>query len=203
VRETHTRYLLFVDADAIATSGWAAAMRSAFDRVERVAIVGARCSARWSAQPPRLFRTGPAGDFLSLFDLGDEPLDVPRVIGTSFAMDLERIPGEPFNVGLGIGPNSHLGGEEVELCERVRAEGWRVRYEPQARVHHAIRPDRATWSSMLRRAYHAGQEGRRLGRRLDPLPREAEAADRVFQAAIAPAFAAGMLVGSWSSRSRS
>jgi GT2 family glycosyltransferase len=195
VAETRTRYLLFVDADAVATPGWAAAMRAAFDRVERVAIVGARCSARWAEPPPRLLRTAPAGDFLSLFELGDEPLDVPRVVGTSFAVDLQRVPSQPFRVELGIGPASRLGGEEVELCERVRAEGWRVRYEPAAHVRHAIRPGRATWSSMFRRAFHAGQEGRRLGHRLDPLPRSMRAADRVFQAVVAPAFAAGILLG--------
>ena len=195
VAATSTRHLLFVDADAIPAPGWAAAIRAAFDRVERVAIVGARCTARWAEPPPRLFRTAPAGDFLSLFELGNEPLDVPRVVGTSFAMDLERIPDDPFRVDLGIGPESRLGGEEVELCERVREAGWRVRYEPDAHVRHAIRPGRATWSSMLRRAYHAGQEGRRLGHRLDPLPRATRPADRVFQAAVAPAFAAGMLRG--------
>jgi GT2 family glycosyltransferase len=203
VAETRTRYLVFVDADAIVTPGWAAGMRAAFDRVERVAIVGARCTARWAEPPPRLFATAPAGDFLSLFELGDEPLDVPRVVGTSFAVDIERIPRQPFRVDLGIGPDSRLGGEEVELCERVRAAGWRVRYEPGAHVRHAIRPGRATWSSMLRRAYHAGQEGRRIGHRLDPLPRPIRPADRVFQAAVAPAFAAGMLVGPCTSRSRS
>jgi GT2 family glycosyltransferase len=196
VAAARTRYLLFVDADAIAARGWAAAMRAGFDRADEVAIVGARCAARWAEPPPRLFRTAPAGDFLSLFELGDQPLDVPRVVGTSFAMDLERVPDEPFRVELGISPESRLGGEEVDLCERVREAGWRVRYEPEARVRHAIRPGRATWRSMLRRAFHAGQEGRRLGRRLDPLPRRMRPADRLFQLAIAPAFTAGRLVGS-------
>jgi GT2 family glycosyltransferase len=200
VAAARTRYLLFVDADAIAAPGWAAAMRAAFDRADGIAVVGARCAARWSEPPPRLFRTAPAGDFLSLFELGDEPLDVPRVVGTSFAMDLERVPPEPFRVELGIGPDSRLGGEEVDLCEWVREAGWRVRYEPEARVRHAIRPGRATWRSMLRRAFHAGQEGRRLGRRLDPLPRRMRPADRLFQLAIAPAFTAGRLVGSRSPR---
>ncbi len=195
VAGARTRYLLFLDADALPTPGWAAAMRGAFDRADRVAIVGARCPARWTDRPPRLFRTALAGDFLSLFELGDEPIDVPRIMGTSYAIDLERVPAEPFPLELGFGPGSQLAGEEVELCERARSEGWRVRYEPSAVVFHTIRPGRATWRSMLRRAFHAGQEGRRLGRRLDPLPRRARPADRLFQAAITPAFAAGMLVG--------
>lgn len=195
VAAARTRYLLFLDADALPTPGWAATMRAAFDRAERVAIVGARCPARWTDTPPRLFRTGLAGDFLSLFELGDEPIDVPRIMGTSYAIDLERVPAAPFPLELGFGPGQSLAGEEVELCERAREEGWLVRYEPGAVVFHTIRPGRATWRSMLRRAFHAGQEGRRLGRRLDPLPRRPRPADRLFQAAIAPAFMAGMLIG--------
>ena len=195
VGAARTRYVLFLDADALPSPGWATAMRDGFDRADRVAVVGARCLARWTEPPPRLFRTAPAGDFLSLFDLGDLAIDVPRVVGTSFAIDLERVPRPTFRLALGIGPESRLGGEEVELCERVRREGWRVRYEPAARVAHTIRPGRAAWRSMFRRVFHAGQEARRLGRRLEPLPRPARPADRVFQAAIAPAFAAGLLVG--------
>lgn len=193
VAAARTRYLLFLDSDALPTAGWAASMRRAFDLVDGVAIVGARCPARWTDEPPRLFRTPLAGDFLSLFELGDEPIDVPRIMGTSYAIDLERVPATPFPLELGFGPDSDLAGEEVELCERARAEGWRVRYEPSAVVFHTIRPGRATWRSMLRRAFNAGREGRRLGRRLDPLPRQPRLSDRLFQAAIAPAFVAGML----------
>jgi mycofactocin glycosyltransferase len=195
VAAARTRYLLFLDADALPTRGWSAAMRRAFDEADRVAIVGARCPARWTDRPPRLFRTGVAGDFLSLFELGDYAIDVPRIIGTSYAIDLERVPAVPFPLELGFGPGTRLAGEEVELCERARADGWRVRYEPSAIVFHTIKPGRATWRSMLRRAFHAGQEGRRLGRRLDPLPRRMRMRDRIFQAAITPAFAAGMIVG--------
>jgi glycosyltransferase involved in cell wall biosynthesis len=195
VAAANTRYLLFLDADALPTPGWAAAMRGAFDRIDGVAIVGARCPARWTDRPPRLFRTSLAGDFLSLFDLGDEPIDVPRIMGTSYAIDLERVPADPFPLELGFGPDSRLAGEEVELCERARADGWRVRYEPSAVVFHTIRPGRATWRSMFRRAFNAGQEGRRNGRRFEPLPRQTNLGDRVFQAAIAPAFLAGALRG--------
>lgn len=194
VAAARTRYLLFLDADAVPQPGWSHAMCLAFEP-DRVAVVGARCRARWTDRPPRLFRTAPAGDFLSLFDLGEAPLDVPRVVGTSFAVDLERIPNPPFSLGLGIGPGSRLGGEELELCDRVRAEGWRVRYEPAAVVDHTIRPGRATWGAMLRRVFHAGQEARRHGRRVEPLPREIGPGDRLFQAVVAPAFAAGMLIG--------
>lgn len=195
VERVTTRYLLFLDADAVPEPGWAAAMRAAFEQVPDAAIVGARCVPRWTDSPPRLFTTPIAGDFLSLFDLGEQRVDVPRIMGTSYAMDLERVPATPFPLELGFGPDSALAGEEVELCERALREGWRVLYEPRAVVWHVIKPGRATWRSMLRRAYHAGQEARRSDHRHAPLPRRPTARDRLFQAAIAPAFAAGMAVG--------
>jgi GT2 family glycosyltransferase len=193
--EAETRYVAFVDADAVPAPGWAAGMREAFRRAPTAAVVGARCVARWTEPPPRLFRTGFAGDFLSLFDLGDEPIDVPRVVGTSHAVDLERLPEDPYPPERGLQVGNPLGGEEVAMCERALEDGWRVVYEPSAVVWHVIRPGRATWGAMLRRAYNAGREARRLERRHPPLPREPTARDRLFQALIAPAFAAGMAVG--------
>jgi GT2 family glycosyltransferase len=190
-----TRYVLFLDADGVPSPGWAHGLREAFERAPTAAVVGARCIARWTEPPPRLFRTGFAGDFLSLLDLGDEPLDVPRIVGTSHAIDRERVPDQPYPPELGLQVGSSLGGEEVALCERALRDGWRVVYEPSAVVSHVIRPGRATWRAMLRRAFLAGQEARSLEHRHPPLPRRPTAQDRLFQAAIAPAFAAGMAVG--------
>jgi GT2 family glycosyltransferase len=192
VAHVTTRYLAFIDADAVPHPGWASALRAAFNHAPDTAVVGARCVARWTDRPPRLFTTAFAGDFLSLFDLGDEPLDVPRIVGTSHAIDLKRVPPAPFSLDLGYAPGRPLGGDEVDLCERVIRDGCRVRYEPSAVVSHVIKPGRATWGEMFRRAFHAGQEARLLKRRLDPLPRSPTAGDRVFQAAIAPAFVVGM-----------
>jgi GT2 family glycosyltransferase len=116
-------------------------------------------------------------------------------MGTSFAVDLRRVPERPFDVELGYQPGNPLGGEDVEVCAHAARDGWRILYEPRAVVSHVIRPGRATWRSMLRRAFHAGQEGRRLARRHTPLPRTPTTRDRLFQAAIAPAFAAGWALG--------
>jgi GT2 family glycosyltransferase len=195
VGHVDTRYVLFLDSDAVPEPGWAAAMRGAFDRTPEAAVVGARVLPRWTSRPPRLFRTAFAGDFLSLFDLGDEPLEVPRIMGTSYAIDLERVPEQPFPPELGYQIGNPLGGEEPELCRRALADGWRVMYQPAAVVSHIIRPERATWRSMLKRAYNAGREARRLEHRHPPLPRSPTPRDRLFQAAIAPAFAAGLAIG--------
>jgi hypothetical protein len=194
VELTQTRYLLFVDADAVPVSGWAAAMRRAF--TGDVAVVGARCLPAFPESVPPLFTSAAALDLMGMFDLGEEPLDVPRIMGTSFALDLERLPSKPpFSLAHGRRPGVLEGGEEVHLCEAVRAAGWTVRYEPRAVVTHHLRPERANWRWMLRRARVAGREARIAGRRVEPLPRRLGASDYAFLAVVAPAYFAGKLRG--------
>ena len=194
VAAAETRYLAFLDADAVPEAGWAAALRGAFDRDERTAVVGARCVPVWPGRPPPLFDTATAGDYLGMLDLGPAATEVPRIVGTSFALDRDRLPaGPPFALELGRRPRSALGGEEVDFCERVRAAGWRVVYDPGAVVKHHVRRGRDSWRWMLRRAFVAGREARRAGRRLEPLPRRLGARDYLFLAAIAPPFVVGRL----------
>jgi GT2 family glycosyltransferase len=190
-----TRYVLLIDADAVPERGWATAMRAGFERADDVAVVGARCLPVWPGRVPPLFGTAPAFDLLGMFDLGPEPLAAPRIMGTSYALDRERIPDPPFPVELGRRPGGGLeSGEEVALCEAVRDAGWSVRYEPAAIVRHHLRRERASWRWMLRRARAAGRESR-AELRLEPLPRRLTLRDYTFLAAIAPSYFAGRLVG--------
>jgi GT2 family glycosyltransferase len=194
VELVETRYLLFLDADAVPRPGWALAMRRAFDQNDRVAVVGARCLPAWPGKVPLLFESTPALDMLGMFDLGAEPRDVPRIMGTSYAIDRERLPaGSPFATDLGRRPGDFLGGEEVDICLRVKAAGWRISYEPGAVVDHHVRPERATWSWMLRRMFLAGQESARWPERLERIPHRRSLRDFLFLAAVSPWFFAGRL----------
>jgi hypothetical protein len=114
-------------------------------------------------------------------------------MGTSYAIDRERVPDPPFDESLGRRPGWPLAMEENVLCERAREMGWRVVYEPSSVVRHRIEADRGSWRWMWRRAYTAGRETRSAGR-FEPLPRPRPAPrDRLFQAIVAPAFLAGTL----------
>jgi glycosyltransferase involved in cell wall biosynthesis len=192
-----SRYLVFVDADAVPRRGWLRALRAAFDADERAAVVGARCLPEWPGRPPRLFETAPALDFLGMFDLGPARVEVPRVVGTSFALDMERLPGdEPFSLELGRREGSLFSAEEVAFCLAVRAAGWTCLYEPAAQVAHMVREGRDSWRWMVRRVHVAGLESRLYVEPLEPLPRRLSARDRVFQALVAGPFLAGRVRGS-------
>lgn len=190
-----TRYLVLVDADAVVDPGCVSALRDAFERTETAAVVGARCVAAWSGRRPPLFDTAPASDFLSLFDLGDLPRRVPRVMGTCYALDLTRVPTPPFSPELGRMRGRLLGAEEVQLCLNVQQQGWSVWYEPGSVVRHQIRAERQNWRWMLQRAYVGGQESRRTRDRLAPLPRTLDSRDRMFQALIALPYLVGRIRG--------
>lgn len=193
VELVETRYLLFLDADAVPRPGWALAMREAFED-DRVAVVGARCLPAWPGKAPFLFKSTPALDMLGMFDLGPEPREVPRIMGTSYAVDRERLPaGSPFSPEIGRRPGSFLAGEEVDLCLRVKAAGWQISYEPSAVVDHHVRPERATWSWMRSRMFVAGQESARWSRRLEHLPRRQTPLDLLFLGLVSPWFLAGRL----------
>jgi GT2 family glycosyltransferase len=195
-RLADTRYLLFLDADAVPSPGWAGALLAAFDAADRVALVGTRILPAWPRPVPPLFTTTVAQELLGMLDLGDEPCELPRVMGTSYAVDRERLPEpEPFRPDLGRRPGRLLSGEEVQLSLDVRAAGWRIRYEPKATVRHHVRADRLSWGWMLRRAHAAGREVRRWPERLDAFPRSLTLRDRFFQLATTPVFLAGRARG--------
>jgi GT2 family glycosyltransferase len=192
VELAETRYVVFLDSDAIPQPGWLQPLRARLEE-DRVAVVGSRVLAEFGARPPRLFSTTTASDWLSLFELGDEPREVPRIMGTSYAIDRTRVPDPPFDESLGRRPGWPLAREENALCEAARARGGLVLYEPASVVRHHIPPERLTWRWMWRRAHTAGRETRAAGRD-EPLPRPPlTLMDRVFRMGVALPFLAGAL----------
>lgn len=196
VRRAGTRYVLFLDSDAVPERGWLDAMRAGFEQPE-VAIVGARVLPAWPRRPPPLLDSVTARDWISMFDLGDRAQPVPRVMGTSYALDRERLGDEPFDESLGRRPGVEVAHEEVQLALDAARAGWRCWYAPAAVVHHHIGRDRTTWRFMLRRAFTAGREiALWQGHGIEPLPRPPFTwRDHAFRAVVAPAFLAGRLRG--------
>jgi GT2 family glycosyltransferase len=195
VRRAETRYVLFLDSDAVPEPGWARAAREGFEQ-DRVAIVGTRILGEFERRPPPLFTTATASDWLSMLDLGDQSREVPRVIGTSYAIDRERFRDAPFDEALGRSPGVSIAHEEVQLALDAAHAGWRCWYAAGARVRHVVDSSRLSWGWMLRRAYTAGREvALAPPDGLDPLPRRLTLRDHAFRALVAPVFLAGRLRG--------
>jgi GT2 family glycosyltransferase len=196
VRRARTRYVLFLDSDAVPEPGWLDAMRAGFEEPE-VALVGARILPAWPRRPAPLIDSVTARDWISMFDLGDGSRPVPRVMGTSYALDRNRLGHAPFDETLGRRPGVAVAHEEVQLALDAANAGWRCWYASGAVVHHHIGPERTTWRFMLGRAFTAGREvALQPEDGLQPLPRAPLTwRDHAFRALVAPAFLAGRLRG--------
>src|SRR5436190_3088039 len=191
-----TRYLAFIDADAVPLPGWAKALSDAFADSPDTVLVGTRIIPAWPHPAPAFFGTPTALELLGMLDVGPDRRELPRVMGTSYAVDCERLPRvPPFRVDLGRRPGQLLAWEEVQLSLDVLAAGGRIRYEPKAIVSHHIKPDRLTWRWMMRRAHVAGRESHLSPGRLEPFPRRLTLRDGVFRLATSPAFLTGRLRG--------
>lgn len=186
-----TRYITQLDSDVLPNHGWLDPLARKL-REPDVAVVASRILPQWLAEPPRLFKSRAAAPLLSIFDHGEETIDVARVIGGSYSFDREFVPDPPFDLALGRKPGDLLALEENALCETARANGFRVVYVAESVAHHMIPKERLTWRFMWSRARVTGRE-RRLAGKVERNPRPPRTInDKVFLLAIAPAILTGM-----------
>jgi hypothetical protein len=184
-----SRYVAFLDSDAVPRPGWLQALRTAAEPAD-VAVAGGPVLPLWpeGRRPPALFRTAVAGDFLSMLDLGPHPRDTPRVLPGNMLVDRELTGDAVFSRDLGRSPGQLVGAEEIEMMLRVRADGRRIVYAPAAAVDHHTRAERMSWRWMWRRVRAAGTEAALIGVPLEPLPRKLGLRDRAMLGLIAPAY---------------
>lgn len=165
VHATQGRVVAFVDDDATARAGWAAAVLAAFGDHPDAVVVAGRVELRFDADPPRWF-TPRFASWYSALDLGPEPIEVGPgqwVVGANLAMrrdDVVRVGG--FRHDLGRRAGTLIGNEELELIDRLRTHG-SVRYEPRAVVDHLVLPDRLRLRWLLVRAFDQGRSDVRAG----------------------------------------
>jgi glucosyl-dolichyl phosphate glucuronosyltransferase len=187
-----TRYITQLDSDVRPDPGWLNPLAQKL-REPDVAVVGSRILPQWLANPPRLFKSRAAAPLLSIFDFGEETIDLVRLIGGSYSFDRELVPDPPFDLALGRKPGDSLALEENKLCETACANGFRVVYVADSIAHHMIPKERLTWRFMWSRARVTGRE-RRLAGKPERNPRPPRTiADKAFLLAIAPAILAGMV----------
>jgi glycosyltransferase involved in cell wall biosynthesis len=144
------RILAFTDDDALADSGWLAALVEPYDD-DRVACAGGKILLRWEAPPPAWVRPYGPG-YLSLLDYGDEPKELcsPDLYGCNLSIRRSTL----FELG-GFNVDSYgdswLGDGETGLLRKALAAGHKLIYAPSAVVWHVIPPERATLRYLRKR----------------------------------------------------
>lgn len=146
IREAKGQIIAFIDDDVVADPGWLQALTASLADGQW-AGVGGRILPPEDFQPPDWMPVGgnfDLGGTLALFDHGDLPGDLKRApFGTNMAFRRETFEKHGgFRVDLGRCGNSLLSGEDTEFGERLIRAGERMRYEPDAVVHHPVPEER-------------------------------------------------------------
>jgi GT2 family glycosyltransferase len=129
--------VVFLDDDVDLDAAWLPALLAPFGDAQ-VAAVGGKVLAYGAAELPD-WLPREYGYLVSVFDPFDSARETDKVMGANFALraSVVRQVGA-FDPALGRKGNKLLGGEEVDLFNRIRAAGGRVWYTPEAVVFHKI-----------------------------------------------------------------
>jgi glycosyltransferase involved in cell wall biosynthesis len=136
--------IAFMDDDAIADPDWAAELLRAYELSGQGAmIVGGRVDPIWAAPRPDWVHDSMLGNLSIVNWGGDTRVAGPDewVAGTNISFRVSAIldnGGFPLNLGrIGSG-SALLSNEEIQLLDRIRADGGQIIYAPRARVNHLV-----------------------------------------------------------------
>lgn len=156
--------VVFLDDDVELDDGWLPALLEPF-RNEKVAAVGGKVLAYGASELPD-WLPREYGYLVSVFDPFDSACETDKVMGANFALRASCIREVgAFDPALGRKGNKLLGGEEVDLFNRIRAAGGVVWYTPQAVVFHKI-ANKLRKEYIVDYAYWLGVSEAHLERRL-------------------------------------
>jgi mycofactocin system glycosyltransferase len=146
LRAATTAAVAFLDSDCVPLPGWLDVLLPHLAD-PRLAVVAPRVVALPPARPGWLT---PYETAVSALDMGPEPGPVAPLTG------LSHVPGVALlarRAALGAGFDERMRvAEDVDLVWRLAAAGWRVRYDPAARVAHEHPSSTGAW--LRRRAVY-------------------------------------------------
>ncbi|MBM7806422.1 mycofactocin system glycosyltransferase [Geodermatophilus bullaregiensis] len=146
LRAATTEAVALLDSDCVPVAGWLAALLPHLAD-PRLAVVAPRVTALPAGDPGWVT---PYETAVSALDMGPSPAPVAPLTGLSYVPSAALLArrtalGEGFDAGMRVA-------EDVDLVWRLAAAGWRVRYEPAARVAHDHPSSTAAW--LRRRALY-------------------------------------------------
>lgn len=158
IREAKGEFILFLDDDALASSGWIQEVINVFERDAAIGCVGGKIDPIWEGGKPDWIPEEIIGLY-TLMDFSDHIVEMkppyfPFGANVSFRKSVfDKI--EPFREDLGRVGNNLLSSEESELISRIR-EKYKIYYTPYGSVQHKISKSRLNKRWLLRRMYWQG-----------------------------------------------
>jgi glucosyl-dolichyl phosphate glucuronosyltransferase len=163
IREAQGDVLAFTDDDVTVEPTWLWNLTAHLFGDGQWAGSGGRTLPASVVTPPRwLALNTHAAVLYAHFDLGDQPLQLPRPpygANMAFRRKMFEEHGE-FHTYLGPGPPTrpiHRFGEDTEFGYRLIAAGQRLRYEPSAVVYHAVSEERIQKEHFLASSFELGR----------------------------------------------
>jgi glucosyl-dolichyl phosphate glucuronosyltransferase len=141
-----SRYLAFLDDDALPQPGWLDALLQGFLKNEKVAAVGGPIAPLWPKEQPLWLPREHLG-LLTILDLGSADRFLASneyVYGANMAFAVEplrAVGGFAVEVGRS-GSVSLLSGEETRVQDALRKAGYLVLFAANAKVSHRVHHDR-------------------------------------------------------------
>lgn len=137
VKESEGEIIVFLDDDVEIDHKWLIELLQPFCEKE-VGVVGGKVLPFGHTEFPK-WLPREYGYLTSVFDPSDLVCDVEKVMGANFAVR-RNVFNEVgvFNVNLGRKGKKLLGGEEVELFQRINRAGYKIIFTPHSRVWHKI-----------------------------------------------------------------
>nr|MBA4405532.1 hypothetical protein [Nanoarchaeum sp.] len=190
-----TKLVLFIDSDAIPQEDWAFELVKSLE-FENVGAVGSKSIPLWKSKPKWYNKTLPAKEVYSLFDLGNKTIKTKRVVGVGFGINKKIIDKESyFNEKLGRRPGSLLGGEETDLCNRIRKIGLDIYYVPSSVVQHQIQTNRMGLGWLINRFFYGGIGKAYVGGTPEVKSKKYNMQDKIFVLIISLPYLVGYLYG--------
>lgn len=141
---SRSRYVAFLDDDAVAKPDWAANIVSAFKMLGlQTPCVGGKVIPRWLARRPEWLTDGLLGYF-SVVDWGNKLRHLKKgewLAGCNIAFDrksLISVGGFRNELGRKSAATILLSNEELAVCEKLKNSGKHIGYAPAAVVEHKI-----------------------------------------------------------------
>jgi mycofactocin system glycosyltransferase len=141
-----TEFVAFLDSDCVPLAGWLDVLRPHLVD-PRLAVVAPRVVALAGSRPGWLSDYETA---VSALDMGAEPASVRPLSAVSYVPSAALL-ARRSALGDGFDETMRVA-EDVDLVWRLTAAGWRVRYEPAARVAHDHPARAGQW--LRRRAFY-------------------------------------------------
>ncbi|BFM06781.1 glycosyltransferase family 2 protein [Halioxenophilus aromaticivorans] len=152
----NSKYIAYLDDDAIASSSWIDCLLKAFEFSGRVGVVGGQIQPIWAKRRPSWLGDQLLG-YLSVVDWGGE-LRLAAAdewfAGANIAFSRELLKScGGFSPGLGRVGNSSvlMSNEESQIIDFARQNNYELVYAPEAMVDHLVEEKRMTQSWFRRR----------------------------------------------------